>query len=166
MARGNQRPGCRGGGLGTMEKTLSPKRRGCGEGCVWLLGEGCYLWGHWAELQRQTLKAPGSEQTLAPPPPPAEQLGTSASLPAETPHRPGVWRGARLPAPAPTLRGSRPAARRPPLWAEQGRGQGSTYRDLRLQPPRSPRREANPDGTLETGAEGPSLRGWEAPTPT
>lgn len=41
---------------------------------------------------------------------PAAPTCRAASPPAETLHSPGVWRGARLPAPAPTLRGSRPAA--------------------------------------------------------
>lgn len=47
---------------------------------------------------------------MAPPPPPAAQPGASASLPAETRRSPGVWRGARLPAPSPTLSRSGSAA--------------------------------------------------------
>lgn len=93
----------------------------------------------------------GRERTLAPPPPPAAQPRARASLPAEAPRHPGVWRGARLPAPTPPLRGSEPAAR---LSDEQGRGQSGTYPDLRLQLPKTtiqPRRCPR-----ATGVEGPS----------
>lgn len=69
---------------------------------------GGYLWGQ--SMGGRTLVL-GRERTLAPPPPPAAQPRARASLPAEAPRHPGVWRGARLPAPTPPLRGSEPAAR-------------------------------------------------------
>ena len=59
---------------------------------------------------------------------------------------------ARCAPPGPRSDASRLRARRLPRSAEQGRGQGSTYRNPRLQPPRSFRSQASPDGTLEPPA--------------
>lgn len=53
---------------------------------------------------------PGPEHTLALPPPTAALPRASVSLSAEAPCRRGVWRGARLRVPTPTLRSSQPAA--------------------------------------------------------
>lgn len=166
MDRGNQKPGCRGGGLPAVEKTLPPlpwakpappKRRGCGEVyvCVWW----GYFWGQRAELQRQTL-APGSQQTLAPPPPPAAQRhpqrkrGTARAsgevrasrpplrrfaAPGQPPSslsRAGAWTGQHLPGSV------TPTAEETPKTSQPGR-----------QP-----------GDWRGGSE--ATRGWEAPTPT
>lgn len=121
MNRGKQGPECRG-----FRVTVSPQwRRPCGScsgpvspakarGPGWsaegvTCGDKAWEARVWRSLGGRTL-ALGPEWTLAPPPPPAAQPRARASLPAEAQRHPGVWRGARLPAPTPPLRGSEPAA--------------------------------------------------------
>lgn len=117
MDRGNQEQLCRGDRRPALEKKpcrpcSGPDR--CSQSAV--AGLGCedsgwrILEGTKGGASEATLRSPGPKQTLAPPPPPAAQPRTRASLPAETRRSPGFWRGARLPAPAP-LRSSRSAAR-------------------------------------------------------
>lgn len=99
-----------------------------------------------------------SEATLwppGPPPTPAAQPRTGASLPTETLCSPGVWRGARLLAPARTLRRSGSDARISP--PSGGWGYGGTYRDLRLEPPKTTSPPGRRPGA--TGTEGPSETG-------
>ncbi|XP_067587223.1 ankyrin repeat domain-containing protein 34B isoform X2 [Pseudorca crassidens] len=114
------------------------------------MGGGRILVGTEGGASEATLWPPG------PPPTPAAQPRTGASLPTETPCSPGVWRGARLLAPARTLRRSGSDARISP--PSGGWGYGGTYRDLRLEPPRSRRRpHPRPDG-----APGPQARRVQA----
>lgn len=86
---------------------------------------------------------PGSEHTLALPPPTAAQPKASASLPEEAPCRRGVWRGARLRVPTPTLRSSEPAA---PL-SQTNRG-GDKVAPTRICDSSRRRPQSSPDDAL------------------
>lgn len=95
---------------------------------------------------------------MAPPPPPAAQPGASASLPAETRRSPGVWRGARLPAPSPTLSRSGSAASLSPPSGGGNRAAPTGICDAAIRAPEEPPKTTSYPGRCPgaTGAESPS----------